>query len=266
VGQLTINTRRRGDAARTTRASLLAGGILTLAERLAFTPDAAQSALLTTPYRRVILNCTRQWGKTTVTALRVVWHALTVPGSLTVIAAPAERQSGEFVDKARSFLDRLNRRVRGDGHNRCSILLDNGSRIAGIPNRQATTRGFSGVTFLVIDEASRAPEALYVALRPMLATTNGSLWLLSTPNGKRGFFYKVWQHGGPNWLRVSVPASECPRISAEFLEEERQSIDEQEFREEYCCEFLLGDDYLFDRDILERAVDREQHAWKDLPL
>ena len=89
---------------------------------------------------------------------------------------------------------------------------------------------------------------------------------LSTPDGKRGFFYNVWQHGGPAWDRHSVPATECPRISPEFLEEERQSLDENKFRREYGCEFVLGDGFLFDRDILEAAVTDEEHAWKDRPV
>jgi hypothetical protein len=237
--------------------------ILDFARRLDFHPDPAQARLLAAPSRRVILNCSRQWGKSTVTALRAVWHAVSFPASLTLITSSSARQSGEFVAKAEGFLLRLGIAPRGDGVNRMSIQLPNGSRIVGLPSREATARGFSGVTFLIVDEASRAPENLYAAVRPMLATTNGDLWLLSTPNGKRGFFYQVWKHGGPHWLRLAVPAKECPRISKEFLEEERRSTPENEFLQEYCCEFVLGDGYVFDRDLLEAAVTDELHAWKD---
>jgi phage FluMu gp28-like protein len=240
-----------------------AAGIRDFARRVGFTPDAAQAGLLATTSRRIIVNSSRQSGKTTTTALRVAFHAFSRPGAMVVISSPSGRQSGEFVIKAAVFLRRLGLNLKGDGVNRGSILLPNGSRIVGIPNSEATTRGLSGVTMLVIDEASRAPDSLYNALRPMLATTGGEIWLLSTPNGKRGFFYEVWTHGGPAWERHSVPASECPRISPDFLEEERQSLSEDQFMQEYFCQFLLGEGLLFDRALLDAAITETEHAWKD---
>ena len=36
---------------------------------------------------------------------------------------------------------------------------------------------------------------------PMLAVSGGATWLLSTPNGARGFFWEAWEHGGPDWER-----------------------------------------------------------------
>lgn len=75
-------------------------------------------------------------------------------------------------------------------------------------------RGFSAVSLLLVDEAARASEELYLAIRPMLAVSEGSLWLMSTPCGKRGFFYESGARGGAEWERIRVPATECTRISA----------------------------------------------------
>jgi hypothetical protein len=90
---------------------------------------------------------------------------------------------------------------------------------------------------IVIDEASRVGDGMYDALRPMLAVSNGDLWMMSTPDGKQGFFYDTWQHGGEHWHRVSVQATECARISAEFLEEQRREMDAARFAQDYLCEF-----------------------------
>ena len=95
---------------------------------------------------------------------------------------------------------------------------------------------------------------MYLAIRPMLAVSNGSLWLMSTPYGKRGFFYESWTNGGPDWLRVQVPAEECPRIPKAFLEEERGAMGDRWFRQEYQCDFVDSVSCVFDRDMLERAV------------
>src|SRR5450432_3764133 len=110
-------------------------------------------------------------------------------------------------------MHRLGLKPRGDGDNEISLQFLNGSRIVGLPGTEATVRGFSNVSLLLVDEASRVCDDLYLAVRPMLAVSNGALWLMSTPSGQRGFFYEAWVDGGPEWERIRVPAAECSRIS-----------------------------------------------------
>jgi hypothetical protein len=160
-------------------------------EQLGFTPDDTQTALLNTRARRVILNCTRQWGKSTVTAAKAVHHAIHTPNSLTLILSPSERQSSELLRKCAVFFRRAGVKTKKDGINSHSLQLENDSRLIALPNSEDTIRGFSGVSLLLIDEAARVPDSLYEAVLPMLATTNGSLWMLSTPAGRRGFFYEA---------------------------------------------------------------------------
>ena len=73
-------------------------------------------------------------------------------------------------------------------------------------------------------------------MRPTLAASDGDLWLFSTPNGKRGFFWREWAHGGAVWERISVTGPECARLSAKFLAEERRK-DEPRFQREFLCQF-----------------------------
>jgi hypothetical protein len=223
--------------------------------RLGFTPDAVQTAVLQSTAKRGILNCSRQWGKSTVVAAKAVHRAYTEKGCLVLVASPTERQSGEFMEKAAEMLERLGMRARGDGHNRLSLQLPNGSRIVGLPGTDRTIRGFSGVSLLLIDEAALVSDGQYKALRPMLAASDGDLWLMSTPCGKRGFFYHVWAHGGETWARFSVQATECARIKKSFLEEERQAMGIW-FAQEYLCEFVDNELGVFDRERVERALDR----------
>ena len=114
-------------------------------------------------------------------------------------------------------------------------------------------RGFSAVSLMLIDEASRVPEDMYNAVRPMLAVSNGDLWLMSTPAGRRGVFYETWANGQA-WLKVSAPATECSRIDAAFLEEERRSMGDMFFRQEYGCEFIDSSECIFDRDLILAAM------------
>src|SRR5262249_13912954 len=116
-----------------------------------------------------------------------------------------------------------------------------------------TVRGYSGVRLLVIDEASRVPDALYSSVRPMLAVSRGRLVCLSTPFGRRGWFHDAW-HSTETWQRVRITAEQCPRISSEFLSEERRSIGERWFRQEYGCEFLTAVGAIFSGDDIDAAL------------
>ncbi len=60
--------------------------------------------------------------------------------------------------------------------------------------------------------------------------------------------------GGAEWERVRAPATECSRITQEFLEEERRDEGERWFRQEYLCEFLETDEQVFRDDLIERAL------------
>jgi len=225
--------------------------------KLNFRPDTTQARVLESGSKRVVLNCTRQWGKSTITAAKAVHEAVAEKESLTLVVSPSARQSGEFVRKAAGFVRRLGIRPKGDGDNEMSLEFPNGSRLVGLPGSEATIRGFSAVSLLLVDEASRVSDELYLAIRPMLAVSGGTLWLMSTPYGKRGFFHETWVHGGPEWERVAVPADKCPRISREFLEEERRTMGERWFRQEYLCEFVDAVSGVFDRDAVERAITDE---------
>jgi hypothetical protein len=187
-------------------------------------------------------------------AVHQAWHQ---EGSLTIVVSPTLRQSGEFVRKASDFLRQLHIKPRGDGDNEISLQFPNGSRIIGLPGTEATVRGFSAVSLLLVDEASRVNDEMYKAVRPMLAVSDGGLWLMSTPFGKRGFFWETWQHGGPEWERVRATAAECPRIGREFLQEERRTLGDRWFRQEYCCEFNDATGAVFDSDLVEAAVSDE---------
>jgi hypothetical protein len=232
-------------------------------ELLGFEPDEHQKRVLDAMVRRGILNCTRQWGKTTVTSVKALHRAWHVPRSLVVVASPSARQSSIFLRRVREFAVKLGVRPRGDGENEISLLLPNGSRIVGLPDREDTTRGFSNPAMLLIDEAARVSEATYDALLPMLATGNGQLWLMSTPNGRRGFFWQEWTRGSDLWTRISVKATECERISGRFLEEERRRKGDRVFRQEYLCEFVDADGSLFRSEDLEASVCRDVPALWD---
>lgn len=124
-----------------------------------------------------------------------------------------------------------------------------------LPGKQETIRGFSGVSLLVVDEAAQVRDELYQAVRPMLAVSGGSILLLSTPFGRRGFFHNEWVEGGSDWHRTKITAYDCPRISREWLNAERERIGDWWFKQEYLCEFVETIDQVFSYADIQRALD-----------
>lgn len=223
--------------------------------RLGFHPDPQQHSVLASPAKRTILACARQWGKSTVASVMATFCAQTAPGSLILVLSPGYRQSGEFLAKTENFAARLGFRLRGDGKNPLSLLFPNRSRIIGLPGVARTIRGFSSVSLMIVEEAQQVPDEAYYAMRPALAVSNGDLWLIGTPEGKRGFFYEEWAYGGDRWRRIAIPATECPRYTTEFLEEEREQRSDAFFRQEYLCEFVDDGNGVFTREQVESALD-----------
>ena len=223
-----------------------AAGPLTFArEFLGFFPDEAQAAVMSKApnFMELVLNCSRQWGKSTIVAVLLVHRMLTEAGVTVLVVGPGARQSGETVQKVKGFLRVLGIKTRGDGTNRDSVVLPNGSRIVGLPAKEANIRGFSAVSVLVIEEAARVPDDVCMALLPALTVSNGDLIVLSTPWEKRGFFYRMATEDAEGRLRHTGPVTECRRVSEELLEKERNRGDAY-FRREYLCEFLETGQYV----------------------
>ncbi|HEY3742930.1 MAG TPA: terminase family protein [Bryobacteraceae bacterium] len=229
---------------------------------LDFFPDEAQARVLdrAPDFRQIALNCSRQWGKSTVAAVLATHRLVVVPRSTVLIVGPTGRQSSETLLKVSSFLNTLAIKTRGDGANRHAMLLPNGSRIVGLPAVEGTIRGFSAVSMLIVDEASRVPDEVYQAVRPSLATSNGDVILLSTPKGKRGFFYREMTEG-ERWLRHTGPVTECKRITERFIDEERSRGDAY-FQQEYLCEFIDTGKYLFDEALVKKMINPNEQAWR----
>jgi hypothetical protein len=223
------------------------------ARELGIEPDDWQRDLLRSASDRVLLNCCRQSGKSTMAAILALHRALYHPGSLVLCLAPSERQSKELFTKVADFYRVVHHAPPAESDRKLGMQLTNGSRIEALPGTEKTIRGFSGAALLVVDEGARVDDALYFAVRPMLAVSGGALIMLSTPAGRRGIFHQEWT-GGEGWERYEVKAFECPRISEAFLEEERRTLPSWVFDQEYRVRFVETVDQIFTTEMIDRSV------------
>lgn len=204
-------------------------------------PDPWQRQLLLARDSSVLLNCSRQAGKSTTVAALALHQLLTRPGSLVLLASPSERQSCELYRKVLAGFQALGQPVAPIRGNQTQLELANRSRLVALPGREETIRSYSGVNLLLLDEASRVPDDLYRSVRPMLAVSRGRLLALSTPFGQRGWFHDEWIGTGP-WKRIHVPWTMCPRITPEFIAEETRALGQAWVDQEYngCFTTLEG--------------------------
>ena len=184
----------------------------------------------------MLLNCCRQAGKSTIVALHALLQAMYTDDLLVLLLSRSHRQSAELFQTVARFYQRIGSplKVRQTAQ---ELTFENHSRIVSLPCKEETIRGYANVGLLIIDEASRVPDDLYKAVRPMLAVSRGSLICMSTPYGKRGFFYEAWANGGDDWHRFEIPAEKVPRIQPAFLAQERRCLGDSWFRQEYQCSF-----------------------------
>lgn len=252
-------------------------------------PDPWQIASLRSTSDKMLFLCSRQSGKSLTAGAIAVQTALLMPDSLTLVMSPTERQSGElFTDKIKRIYNGLGRPIGAAKETALTLTLENGARIISLPGEESTVRGYSGAALIIIDEASKVPDQLYKTVSPIVAVSNGRLIAMSTPFGKRGWFYERWiRNGGipgppgtydpspiekasngskssnkngtggegseneeessnllgtiggqpDDWERILVTADQCPRITRNFLEEERISLGERWWLQEYFCSF-----------------------------
>lgn len=228
-----------------------------MAQGIGLEPDPWQLDVLRSDHPRILLNCHRQSGKSTVSAVLATHAAVYEPRSLVLLISKAQRQSVEVFRKCLATYESLGKPVAIEAENALSLILENGSRIISLPGNAATVRGYSGVRLVVVDEAAYTDYDLLDALWPMVAVSHGRLIGLSTPNGKRGWFWELWSQGGTSFQRVEVPVTQTKRVPKDFLTEFRRSRGERIYAQEYLCQFVETTDQAFGEEAVNAAFDRE---------
>ena len=243
---------------------------VTFARQCGKEPDPWQEEVLVGGYDRLILNCSRQSGKTTTVALKALHTALYEPGSLVLILSPTQRQSGRMMTAVRDLFDTCGQPVKPEAESALRLRFANGSEIIALPGKPATVRGYAAVRLLIVDEAGDVPDSLFHAVTPMLAVSGGSFVLLGTPRGKRGLFFERWSQESlrpepeRRWRLFEVPWWKCPRIRKDFIEDERREKPAAQFAEEYECQFLDADRAAFRYEDIQAAMRPDIETWDDL--
>jgi hypothetical protein len=245
------------------------------------TPDPFQEAMCTSTAQFQLWLAHRQFGKSTVAGTSALETACTIPGSLTLLISRSQRQSSELFRKVKNFYN-VTRPLPLVRSTELSMELTNGSRIISLPGNADTIVGYSAPHKVIIDEAARVPDGLFYALRPMIAMSRGHIIALSTPWGKRGWYYEAYEGIGEThvepltpsatkallgeigwdisvqdleraydqqqdfrWHRIRVTAPENTRLSPYFIANELRNVPRLIFESEWLCRFCETVDSVF---------------------
>ena len=237
-------------------------------EVLGFQPTSYQARLLrevAKGKKRILLRWARQSGKTWILAALIIWFCSLHPNHLALIIAPGLRQSMILSDKIHELLNRVPRKIRRRlirQQLRTVVRFKNGSQIVALPNSEHLLRGYTA-HLIVVDEAAffHNDETIFMnVLQPMMATTDGTMIVSSTPWGKKTIFYQLNQD--PDWSKHWVTWKEAVRegrYSPEFVKELMKIREQspQVFKMEYEADFIEDVDTWLSQDLLAKICSED---------
>ena len=218
---------------------------------------------------RKIFCAGRRVGKSRTAAWLALWRAISYEGAEVLITAKAQRQSMELFNQVKKEIRnaKKNNNISEDEwgmsrSTRTEINFDNGSRIICLPVGRdgSNIRGY-GADMLIVDEAAFIEDQIFQeVLSPMLAVGDGDFLLLSTPKGKRGFFYQRWvdsKDDSKRWYGKHVPTEANPLIPSGFIDEQRKALTRTQFKQEILGQFQEYSDTFFNKNELDNCTSSE---------
>ncbi|MBM3754362.1 MAG: hypothetical protein FJW38_10330 [Acidobacteria bacterium] len=224
------------------------------ARALHFTPSKLQAEILNYQGDRLILCCARQWGKSTIIAVKALHEAVHNPGTTTIILSRTKSQADVILQRIRAnaaALDLPLKRHHGREH---SIAFPNGSAIFAIAHNAETAVGYTANT-LIVDEAAVVSDETFAAVLPCIAHTNGKLWMLSTPNGQKGTFYTIWHDKAlSHWRRVKATVDDLDYANKEIVNLQLR-LYPAKAKQDFFCEFVQPAGRLVSAELFKNFVD-----------
>jgi len=196
----------------------------------------------------------RQVGKSTIISIKAALHAVQNPKQNIMVIAAVERQAYLLFEKILAYLHDNHRdkiKLGTDRPTKHQLMLTNGSKIYCLPTGQSGygIRGFT-INLLIADEAAFINEEVWTAVTPMLAMTGGSIWLLSTPHGKLGYYYECFKDEGYTAFHINTEEVINTRgfdkdwtlrqkeMALKNLEREKRRMTTRAYAQEYLGEFV----------------------------
>jgi uncharacterized protein YuzE len=216
-------------------------------------PFDYQKEFLDNPANRKLFVAGRRVGKSRSASWKALWYAITHAEAEVLLTAKTQRQSMELFRQIKAEIRQSEAENSEWGiqrETRTEVNFSNGSRIVCLPLGRdgSNIRGY-GADLLIVDEAAYVPEEIFQeVLMPFLAVGENQFVMISTPRGKRGFFwdrYDESNRGENQYFVQQVPTWKNPRVDQQWVENQRNNLTPMQFKREIKGQFDENADAYF---------------------
>ena len=193
-----------------------------------------------------IAKLPRQSGKSTVVTAYLLWYTLFNDNVNVAILANKAATAREMLQRLQLSYENLPNWMQQGvvNWNRGSLELENGSKIMAASTSASAVRGMS-FNIIFLDEFAFIPthiaDEFFSSVYPTISSGKSTkVIIISTPKGMN-MFYKLWhdaEKGKNEYTTTEVHWSQVPGRDAEWKEQTIKNTSEEQFNQEFECEFL----------------------------
>lgn len=202
--------------------------------------------------RFTIAKLPRQSGKSTTVVSYILHYILFNPSVNVGILANKQAVARDLLAKIKTAYEYLPKWIQqGVGEwNKGSIILENGSKVVASATSSSAIRGGS-YNLILLDEFAFIPpgiaEDFFSSAYPTISSGQTTkVVIVSTPKGLN-MFYKLWveaEEKRNEFVPIEVHWSDIPGRDAKWKEQQIRNTSEEQFRQEFECDFIGSADTL----------------------
>lgn len=196
--------------------------------------------------RFTIAKLPRQSGKSTTVVSYILHYILFNPSVNVGILANKQAVARDLLAKIKTAYEYLPKWIQqGVGEwNKGSIILENGSKVVASATSSSAIRGGS-YNLILLDEFAFIPpgiaEDFFSSAYPTISSGQTTkVVIVSTPKGLN-MFYKLWveaEEKRNEFVPIEVHWSDIPGRDAKWKEQQIRNTSEEQFRQEFECDFI----------------------------
>ena len=199
-------------------------------------------------YKYIVVNSSRQVGKSFLSQQIICYWALNNPKSVILVVAPVYAQLRRPFEE---IIDGLSGSgvIESSNKSEFTIKFKNGSKVIfKSAERPDSMRGLTA-DFAVLDEAAYMNDDVWRAvIKPILLVKGKQVLFISTPRS-RNWFYDIYMLGQSaehdEYISITMTYDENPFVNKEEIEEARKTLPDHIFRAEYLAEFTESGNTVF---------------------
>lgn len=225
-----------------------------------FTPHLGQRKVINgfadSPHKFGVVVTSRQWGKSLLAQNLLLYWLLQNPNQKGCWVSPVYNQCRKVFQELTNAANEI---IIQSNKAELTLKFVNGSTLIFLSSeRPDSIRGFS-FNYVVVDEASFVSEqAVNEAIFPTLSALGKKCLIISTPKSKN-WFYNVYLKGldaSGDYISFRGKSTDNPHIDQSFIEEQRKSLPDSIYRQEYEAEFTDSGNDVFSN--LENVCIRDE--------